>query len=133
MEIDRNQPKSKYNTVIGCIYRPPSYSLTSFNDSLTNKLSILLQKKKHILIAGDFKVNVDPLMRGDSNTQNFKNIFSHNFLYPLISRPTRLTNHSATVIANIYSNASDLSTTWRSGILRFLSQIIMLFSVLAIL
>ena len=33
--------------------------------------------------------------------------------------PTRVTNHSATVIDNIYSNASDLSITWRSGILRF--------------
>ena len=119
VEIDRNQLKSKYNTIIGCIYRPPSYSLQSFNDSLTNMLSILQKKKKHILIAGDFNVNVDPLIRGDSNTQNFKNIFSSNFLFPLISRPTRVTNHSATVIDNIYSNASDLSTTWRSGILRF--------------
>ena len=40
-------------------------------------------------------------------------------MFPLISRPTRVTNHSATVIDNIYSNASDLSTTRRSGILRF--------------
>ena len=119
VEIDRNQLKTKYNTVIGCIYRPPSYSLQSFNDSLTNMLSILPQKKKHILIAGDFNVNVDPLIRSDSNTQNLKNIFSSNFLFPLISRPTSVTNHSATVIDNIYSNASDLSTTWRSGILRF--------------
>ena len=95
VEIDRNQLKSKYNTVIGCIYRPPLYSLQSFNDS------------------------VDPLIRGDSNTQNFKNIFSSNFLFPLIYRPTRVTNHSGTIIDNIYSNASDLSTTWRSGILRF--------------
>ena len=61
VEIDRNQLKSKYNTIIGCIYRPPSYSLQSFNDSLTNMLSILQKKKKHILIAGDFNVNVDPL------------------------------------------------------------------------
>ena len=119
VETDRNQLKSKYNTVIGCIYRPPSYSLKSFNDSLTHMLSILQKKRKHILIAGDFNVNGDTLIRGDSNTHNFKNIFSANFLFPLISRHTRVTNHSATIIDNIYCNASDIATTCRSGILRF--------------
>ena len=124
LEIDKNQLKSKYNTVIGCIYKPPSYSLKFFNDSLTDMLFTLQKKKKHILIAGDFNVNLDPSIRGDGNTQNFKNIFFSNFLFPLINMPTRVTNHSATVI---YSNASDIVTTCRTGILSFLSQIIMLF------
>ena len=29
VEIDRKQHKSKFNTIVGCIYRPPSYSLKS--------------------------------------------------------------------------------------------------------
>ena len=81
-------------------------------------LSTLQKKKNHILIAGDFNVNLDPSIRGDGNTQNFKNIFSSN-LFPLINMPTRVTNHSATVIDNIYSNASDIVATCRTGILRF--------------
>ena len=41
VEIDRKLLKSKFNTIVGCIYRPPSYSLKSFNDLLNSKLSIL--------------------------------------------------------------------------------------------
>ena len=69
-------------------------------------------------IAGDFNVNTDPTLRGDGNTQKFKNILSSNFLFPLIDKPTRVTRHSATVIDNIYCNASDIATTCRSGIIR---------------
>ena len=82
-------------------------------------VSILQEKKKHILIAGDFNVNVDYLTGGNSNAHNFKNIFPTCFLFSLISRPTRVTNHLATVIDNIYCNTSDIATTRRSGILRF--------------
>ena len=118
VEIDRTHLNSKYNTIIGCIYRPPSYSLKSFNALLTSRLSILHNEKKQLYIAGDFNVNIDPLVKNDINTQTFKNIFSSNFLFPLIDKPTRVTCHSATIIDNIFSNASDIANTSRSGILR---------------
>ena len=47
VEIDRMHLKSKLNTIVGCIYRPPSYSLKSFNDLLNSSLSIL-QKEKNM-------------------------------------------------------------------------------------
>ena len=75
-------------------------------------------RKKQLYIAGDFNVNIDPLVKNDINTQTFKNIFSSNFLFPLIDKPTRVTCHSATIIDNIFSNASDIANTSRSGILR---------------
>ena len=118
VEIDRMHLKSKLNTIVGCIYRPPSYSMKSFNDLLNSSLCILQKEKKHVYIAGDFNVNTDPTLRGDGNTQKFKNILSSNFLFPLIDKPTRVTRHSATVIDNIYCNASDIATTCRSGIIR---------------
>ena len=76
------------------------------------------RRKRHVYIAGDFNVNTDPALRGDGNTQKFKNILSSIFLFPLIDKPTRVTRHSTTVIDNIYCNASDIATTCRSGILR---------------
>ena len=39
-------------------------------------------------------------------------------MFPLIDKPTRVTCHSATIIDNIFSNASDIANTSRSGILR---------------
>ena len=41
--------KAKYNTIIGCIYRPPSYKLKSFNELFFSKLAILTKEKKHLL------------------------------------------------------------------------------------
>ena len=130
MEIDRTHLNSKYNTIIGCIYRPPSYSLKSFNELLTSQLSILHNEKKQLYIAGDFNVNTDPLVKNDINTQTFKNIFSSNFLFPLIDKPTRVTCHSATIIGNIFSNASDIANTSEVTYYVYLFLIIMLYSVL---
>ena len=39
-----------------------------------------------------------------SATNEFINVFFFHFLYPLISRPTRLTSYSATLIDNIFTN-----------------------------
>ena len=75
-------------------------------------------RKKQLYIAGDFNVNTDSLVKNDINTKTFKNILSSNFLFPLIDKPTRVTCHLATIIDNIFSNASDIANTSRSGILR---------------
>ena len=37
-------------------------------------------------------------------TQEFTNIFSSNYCFPFINKPTRVTYHSASLIDNIYSN-----------------------------
>ena len=103
VEINKRYLKTKYNTIIGCIYRPPSYKLKSFNELLTSKLAILTTENKHLYIAGDFNVNTDPMIGGNGNTQNFKNILSSNFLFPLINKPTRVTQHSSTIILTIFT------------------------------
>ena len=118
MEIDKRYLKTKYNTIIGCIYRPPSYKLKSFNELLTSKLAILTTENKHLYIAGDFNVNTDPMIGGNGNTQNFKNTLSSNFLFPLINKPTRVTQHSSTIIDNIYCNTDNLADTCKSDIFR---------------
>ena len=118
MEIDKSYLKTKYNIVIGCIYRSPSYSLKSFNDLVTDNLSILQREKKHIYLAGDFNVNTDPLIRGNINIQNFKNMFSSNFLFPLIIKPTKVTQQSSTIIDNIYCYENNLESSCKSGIFR---------------
>ena len=52
------------------------------------------------------------------STQEFKNIFSSNFYSPLIQKPTRITEHSATLIDNIYCNVPELSSNSAAGILK---------------
>ena len=62
------------------------------------------------MIIGD--VNINFLKHG--NTEDYLNmLYSNNFL-PLFSKPTRLTDHSSTLIDHIYTNAPIQNTT--SGI-----------------
>ena len=58
------------------------------------------------------------MIGGNGNTQNYKNTLSSNSLFPLINKPTRVTQHSSTIIDNIYCNTDNLADTCKSGIFR---------------
>lgn len=90
--------------VIANIYRSPSRQVESFNlllESILPKLD--RHSSKHIILAGDF--NVD-LIKHDSNSsyQNLIDIMSNYGFIQLVSRPTRVTDHSASLIDHLYTN-----------------------------
>ena len=115
VEIFKSSTKTKYNIICGCVYRPPFMSLNTFNELLTQLFDKLQHERKHIYITGDFNVNVLPKVRGSLAAQEFKNLFSSNFFSPLIFKPTRVTEHSSTLIDNIYCNTANLATNSHSG------------------
>ena len=55
-------------------------------------------------------------IKSSLDRQDFKNIFS--FFYPIITKPTRVTDHSATLIDIIYCNILDVSIHCKAGILK---------------
>ena len=63
-------------------------------------------EQRNIYLCGDFNIN---LFNYDSNNQ--VNYFSDSIyslgLFPLITKPTRITSHSATLIDNIFTNIHD--------------------------
>ena len=66
-------------------------------------MSQLKPNKSHIILSGDF--NID-LLKTDSHEPTKRNVdimLSHGMI-PRISSPTRITHHSATNIDNIFSN-----------------------------
>ena len=95
--------------ILGNVYRTPSKSPEKFN----NYFNIILQKlntnryaNKIKYIVGDF--NQD-LIKYDDNLdcQNLiDNAHNHGFVQ-LVSRPTRITDHSATLIDHVYTNNLD--------------------------
>ena len=103
VEIDKRSIDTDRNLIIGCIYRPPSASLVDFNSSMLELLDALSREHKHVYMAGDF--NVDLLRASEQGcTAEFINtMFSHSF-FPAITKPTRITETSATVIDNIFCN-----------------------------
>ena len=103
--------------IIGIIYRPntfPKADLDVFIKTMTDIIELLNDEGKRVILMGDF--NVD-LLKFDVNskTNDFINdIFSNGFL-PLITKPTRITSHSATLIDHIHTNILDRKYT--SGII----------------
>merc|ERR1739838_322599 len=97
---------------VGVIYRPPDSNMAQF----TNKLNLVLDKlkDKRCYLMGDF--NLD-LIKSDHHeaTANFVSDMSSAGLHPLISLPTRITSHSATLIEYIFTN--DICTNISSGVL----------------
>lgn len=66
-------------------------------------LSLAMDKKYHrIYIFGDF--NIDLLKSNGKNVLEFLNMMFSFSLYPLIDRPTRVANTSATLIGNIWTS-----------------------------
>ena len=99
------QTNSK-NIIVGCLYKPPDIDVNTFNDHIqviVNKLSF---ENKLCYLMGDFNIN---LLNTDSHnpTNEFTNLLFENSLYPVISKPTRITHHSATLIDNIFTNNLD--------------------------
>ena len=102
--------------IIGTIYRPntpPKADLDIFMHTIMELLTLLNKEHKDIFLLGD--INIDLLKYSDHLKTNeyLENIFSHGYI-PLITKPSRITTHSATLIDHIYTNKQDFKST--SGI-----------------
>ena len=90
--------------IIGNVYRSPSSSTQKFielYDEVLHKLDKF--KSKHALISGDF--NIDLLKHeSDAFAQQLLDTTAKYGFAQTIARPTRITDHSATLIDHIYSN-----------------------------
>ena len=106
VEVDN---KTEKNYLFCCAYHHPNSSISTFNDYLQEILSLPSVCSKQIFILGDFNIN---LLNYDTNIQttNFVNfLFCKQFL-PYIVHPTRVTEHSSTLIDNIFSNTTHNET-----------------------
>ena len=86
-----------------CIYRPPSTSITEFNEEFSVFVKNI-PKNELSYIVGDFNINML-----DSNPSNaiitFSELMQTEFFFPLINVPTRVTDTSSTSIDLIYTNS----------------------------
>ena len=92
------------SVLVGNLYRSPSCQPTNFITQFENILQKLERHaNKTIVLAGD--VNIDLIhYANDINCQNIIDITTNHGFMQLISRPTRVTDHSATLIDHIYTN-----------------------------
>ena len=115
-EFNKDQFNLEKNVVVGVIYRPPNTDIKVFNEIVAGILAKLKTEKKYIHLMGDVNIN---LINMDNHvaTQDFIDLLSEYGLMPTISKPTRVTRRSATLIDNIFSNMVHNSDSIFTGVL----------------
>ena len=112
LSVEITLEKDKKVTIC-CIYRAPNTNLDTLSDFMNNTI-FRNNRNKTIYVCGDF--NVD-LLQYDKHrdTNNFIDQLYSLGLHPLITRPTRITSHSKTLIDNIYT--TDVTSCIQSGLI----------------
>ena len=94
--------------IIGNTYRSPSENPENYIEKMQTNLESINEKYKNktVVLCGD--TNLDLLQyENNANVQKLNEITTSNGFLPVISRPTRVTDHSATLIDHIYTNSLD--------------------------
>ena len=100
IEIQTSKTK---NTLLNITYRPPSGDVQSFIKYLEKFFEITYREKKNIHFIGDF--NLDSLKYNENHSiKNVFDLFIRNSVIPLITKPTRVTRTSETIIDHIFTN-----------------------------
>ena len=96
------RPKQK-NLIIGVLYRPPNQNLQDSIDGLDSFLVRISKVNKACYLMADWNLNLMKHHKHDKTSEFLDIMFSHAF-FPLISRPTRITSNTASLIDNIFTN-----------------------------
>ena len=106
--VEINTGTKSTNIVICCAHRHPDTDTNKFIEYLEATLS-KVDKNKIICVMGDVNIN---LLNYESHneTSEFINSMVSHYLLPHILQPIRVTDHSATIIDNIFTNATEFNT-----------------------
>ena len=114
MEIKIKENKS---LIIGIIYRPntaPKADIDIFTKSVFDINNIICNENKEAILLGDFNMDLLKFESHHKSNLLLENMLSQGYL-PVITKPTRVTPTTATLIDHIYTNIS--SPSYKSGIL----------------
>ena len=116
VQLSHQKPRSK-QYILCNIYRTPNELVDDIN-TFTNELSSFLVKLKNLkhsaYLCGDYNIDLLKVKINKHYCNYFDDVVS-NGLFPKITLPTRLSDHSSTLIDNIFTNNMDETGT--SGIL----------------
>ena len=100
IELSRKRQKS---ILIGCVYRHPSGDRDLFSETLKSQLERLNNKGYEIIVLGDININFLNY-NNDNHTSDFLDMLLDLGFMPLITKATRITDHTSTLIDHIYTN-----------------------------
>ena len=90
--------------IFKCTYRPPDSNLNEFPSDLDQALGKISKENQLVFLMGDWNSNLIN-HHCHKATSNFLNLLYSRMLFPLITRPTRITAYKASLIQdNIFPN-----------------------------
>ena len=116
LSLNTYESNSKRKFTVGVVYWHPNQSkINEFMDCFSNSLSDLSKSKNVYYILGDFNINIHPDSRTTYANDYINLLLSHG-AFPIITKPTIVTENSATIIDHIISN--DIINVLNPGIIR---------------
>lgn len=104
VNIPLGNTKNKKSYIIGNFYRSPSSNPANFLDKFDCILTKLERyKNKQIILVGDINIDISKY-EYETNSQQLVDLASSNGFIQVINKPTRVTDHSATLIDHVYTN-----------------------------
>ena len=103
IEVQNNRSKP---FIVGIIYRPNTFPLADLDRFISELLEVqskIASENKIAYLMGDYNINLLKFNTHQKTNDFIDNVISQGFI-PHITKPTRVTTDSATLIGHIYSN-----------------------------
>ena len=102
--VSLNFPGVQRTVVIAVIYRHPRSDSNAFIETLNNKLGEIDCNKNDFYLMGDINLNISE-SDCSSSSINYLSMLESNGVFQLITKPTRVTKNSASLIDHIFTSA----------------------------
>lgn len=100
IELKRERQKS---IVVGCVYRHPTNDLNQFKTTMEQKLTEVNNQGHEVVIVGDININFLNYCTNNHTSEYLDMLLNLGFM-PVITKSTRITDHTSTLIDHIYTN-----------------------------
>jgi hypothetical protein len=103
IEICKENTGLAKNVLIGIVYRPPGQDVNLFNYEISDILDKTTSENALVYLMGDFNINILDVGEHLPSSEFLDIMYAHS-LIPFITKPTRITSETATLIDNIFTN-----------------------------
>ena len=103
IEFDKEVINRNSNMIVGVLYRPLGTDINDFIEEFGKICSKVRTERKICYSTGDYNINLLNSENHVPTSEFFNKMYSFS-LFPAITKPTRITSRSATLIDNIFCN-----------------------------
>lgn len=108
--------KEQKNVLVTCLYRKCGTDIEIFNNNLSDFFNKGILKSKQHFMCGDFNIDLLKLEQNVKTSAFIDLMYTHGFV-PLITKPSRITSETSTLIDNIFTTDIANCKNFKCGLL----------------